>query len=89
MGFPQVTPRIIDHILNENPNSGNPPACYSWAKNAIMNTTGTANALAPAVVMDAAVGTALLGTADAQLQAAVESQRNDSCLRSPARGWRP
>ena len=37
-----------------------------------MNTQGMANALAPAVVMDTTVGADLLGTTDAQLQAAVE-----------------
>jgi hypothetical protein len=38
----------------------------------IMSTQGMANALAPAVVMDTVVGANLLGTTDAQLQAAVE-----------------
>jgi hypothetical protein len=59
-------------ILNEAPSTANNPAHYAWTKNSIMNTQGMANALAPAVVMDTAVGANLLGTTDAQLQAAVE-----------------
>jgi hypothetical protein len=59
-------------ILNEAPSTANHPARYAWAKNSIMNTQGMANALAPAVVMDTTVGADLLGTTDAQLQAAVE-----------------
>ena len=38
----------------------------------IMNTQGMPNTLAPAVAMDTVVGVNLLGTTDAQLQAAVE-----------------
>ena len=63
---------FAEYILNESPATASHPARYAWAKNSIMNTQGMANALAPAVVMDSVVEANLLGTTDAQLQAAVE-----------------
>ena len=71
---------FANDILNEQPNTANHPAPYAWARNSILNTQGAANALAPAVVMDSVVGAALLGTTDAQLQAAVEFEAQQLLL---------
>ena len=58
--------------FNEQPNTANHPARYAWARTAILNTQGVANALAPAVVMSTTVAADLLATSDADLQSAVE-----------------
>jgi hypothetical protein len=71
---------LASYILNEQPNTANHRARYAWACNSILNTPGVANALAPAVVMDSVVGAALLGTTDAQLQAAVEFEAQQLLL---------
>lgn len=82
--------KFAEYILNESPSAANHPARYAWAKNAIMNTPGMANALAPAVVTDSAVGAAPPGH---HRRAASSGRRvrgaTTGALRSPARRRRP
>lgn len=68
------------YILNEAPNTANHPARFAWARNAILNTFQVAVSLAPAVMMDATVAANLMGTTDAQLQAAVEYEAQQLLL---------
>jgi hypothetical protein len=71
---------FASYILNESPSTANHAARYAWARNAILNSLAIAAALAPTVVMDSTVATKLLGTTDAELQAAVEFEAQQLLL---------
>ena len=65
--------KFAAYILDEPEATPNHKARAKWAASAILNPTGVATAIAPAVTLDANVSYGLENTLDADVQTAVET----------------
>jgi hypothetical protein len=68
--------KFATYILGEAPNTPNHTSRFRWAQSALLNTTGVAAALAPAVVLNDNIQAALAEATDADVQSAVELAAN-------------